>query len=58
LSVKVDDGGHWLRQNILIMARTNNTAVDFWLSLTLTQLGYWIKDSNTVTKEAENARKR
>jgi len=35
------------------MSRTNNTPVPFWLSLPISQFGDWVRDSNTVTLDAE-----
>ncbi|MCL2487346.1 MAG: hypothetical protein FWE80_01545 [Oscillospiraceae bacterium] len=42
------DGGHWIRRNCLILARNNNTPVDFWLSLPLTELRGWIDDNDAL----------
>nr|DAM01603.1 MAG TPA: hypothetical protein [Caudoviricetes sp.] len=40
------------------MARTNNTPVDFWLSLRLGDLAQWVKSSNAIIAEEMENRKR
>jgi len=47
------DGGHWLRQNCMIMARASNTPVPFWLSLPLSQLRKWMDDHNFIANQKE-----
>ena len=39
------------------MAKTNQTPVSYWLSLTLPSLCKWIKVSNQLVKEARERRK-
>lgn len=39
------------------MARTNNTPVDFWLSLRLGELLQWVKASNALIAEEMEKRK-
>jgi hypothetical protein len=56
--VIVGDGGAWLRRQCLVMARTNNTPVDFWLSLRLGDLAQWVKSSNAIIAEEMENRKR
>ena len=55
--VIVGDGGVWLRRQCLAMARTNNTPVDFWLSLRLGELSQWVKASNALIAEEMEKRK-
>ena len=54
----VGDGGVWLRRQYLAMARTNNTPVDFWLSLRLGEFMQWVKASNALIAEELDRRKR
>ena len=53
----VGDGGAWLRRQCLAMARTNNTPVDFWLSLRLGEFSQWVKASNALIAEEMEKRK-
>jgi electron transfer flavoprotein beta subunit len=53
VGVVIGDGGKWLRRQCLIMAKTNNTPVPFWLSLPLSELIAWIRESNHIVAEAE-----
>ena len=55
--VIVGDGGVWLRRQCLAMARTNNTPVDFWLSLRLGEFSQWVKASNALIAEEMEKRK-
>lgn len=44
-------------QQCLAMARTNNTPVDFWLSLRLGEFSQWVKASNALIAEEMEKRK-
>ena len=39
------------------MAKTNQTPVSYWLSLSLPSLSKWIKVSNQLVKEARERRR-
>ena len=52
LSIRV-----WLCRQCLAMARTNNTPVDFWLSLRLGEFSQWVKASNALIAEEMEKRK-
>lgn len=51
------DGGAWLRKQCLIMAQNNHTPVSYWLSVPLLSLAKWIKASNGLVREQQEARK-
>jgi len=51
--VTAADGGHWVRRQCLLMARSNRTPVGFWLGMPLHTLGEWIRDSNDLIREDE-----
>ena len=45
------DGGAWLREKCIILARMNNTSVFDWLDQPLCELGEWIKAHNNLTEQ-------
>ena len=42
------DGGAWLREQCIILARMDHTSVFEWLALPLEELGAWIEAHNTL----------
>lgn len=50
------DGGEWLREQCLIMARSNYTSISFWLSLSLIEFIQWIQTNNRLVSRREKER--
>lgn len=48
----IGDGGEWLREQCIIMAKNNGTDIPFWLSMPLVQLIQWIRTNNRIEAES------
>ncbi|MCD8361732.1 MAG: hypothetical protein LUC98_02015 [Lachnospiraceae bacterium] len=46
--------GDWLRRQCLVLARNNATPIEYWLSLTLSELRAWIEANNALIKDTES----
>ena len=50
------DGGAWLREQCIILARMDHTSVFEWLALPLEELGAWIEAHNTLEHKLREGR--
>lgn len=46
----ISDGGAWLRKNMLVMSRMNNSPIGDWLDMPLLEFAEWIEANNEISK--------